>query len=203
MAEVGLLIGFGVLIGALLHSTGAFRDLVGLLVQRVGARRLPYAMAVTARRRHAVDLRRRAGRAGRPGGPRRRPPFIGRIGLPVLASALGFGIFAGYVFVIPGLAAISIAGLIDIRLGTGCSTASSIGLVTALVTTLLMRLLFSAGGFWNAETDEEVDEAMAEQEAADAPTSPARQTRRTRRWTCRGRARGRGERAYAGCRWWC
>ena len=44
-------------------------------------------------------------------------PFIGKIGLPVLASALGCGIFAGYVFVIPGLAAISIAGLLDIRLG--------------------------------------------------------------------------------------
>ncbi len=44
MAEVGLLIGFGVIIGALLHSTGAFRRLVGLLVQGVGAARLPYAM---------------------------------------------------------------------------------------------------------------------------------------------------------------
>ena len=40
--------------------------------------------------------------------------------------------------------------------------------MTAVVSTLLMRLLFSAGGFWNPETDEEVDEAMAEQEAADA-----------------------------------
>ena len=44
MAEVGLLIGFGVIIGALLHSTGAFRRLVGLLVQGVGAAGLPYAM---------------------------------------------------------------------------------------------------------------------------------------------------------------
>src|SRR6478735_12598802 len=42
MAEVGLLIGFGVLIGSLLHSTGAFRRLVALLVQRVGSARLPY-----------------------------------------------------------------------------------------------------------------------------------------------------------------
>ncbi|WP_227487289.1 hypothetical protein [Nocardioides malaquae] len=32
-----------------------------------------------------------------------------------------------------------------------------------------MRILFSAGGFWGPETDEEVDEAaMAAQEAADA-----------------------------------
>ena len=33
MAEVGLLIGFGVLIGALLHSSGAFHRLVDVLVR--------------------------------------------------------------------------------------------------------------------------------------------------------------------------
>ena len=85
----------------------------------------------------------------------------------MLASALGCGIFAGYVFVIPGLAAISIAGLLDIRLGDWLVYGVVIGLLTALVSTLLMRLLFHAGGFWDPETDEEVDEAMAEQEAAD------------------------------------
>lgn len=46
MAEVGLLIGFGVLIGALLHSMGTFNDLVEILARRVG-RRLPYAMTAT------------------------------------------------------------------------------------------------------------------------------------------------------------
>ena len=35
-----------------------------------------------------------------------------------MAGALGAGIFAGYVFVIPGLATISIAGLLDIPLAT-------------------------------------------------------------------------------------
>lgn len=167
MAEVGLLIGFGVLIGALLHSAGAFRRLVGLLVKSVGAARLPYALTsllavvmpsiyVDVQVVLAAPVARSAS------------PFIGRTGLPVLASALGGGIFAGYVFVIPGLAAISIAGLLDIRLGDWLLYGLAIGLVTAVVSTLLMRLLFSAGGFWNPDTDEEVDEAMAEQEAADA-----------------------------------
>lgn len=166
MAEVGLLIGFGVLIGALLHSTGAFRRLVGLLVRSVGPRRLPYALTsmlavimpsiyVDVQVVLAAPVARSAS------------PFIGRTGLPVLASALGCGIFAGYVFVIPGLAAISIAGLLDIRLGDWLVYGVVIGLVTAIVSALLMRLLFHAGGFWNPETDEEVDEAMAEQEAAD------------------------------------
>src|SRR3712207_9419602 len=44
MSEVGLLIGFGVLIGAMLHAMGAFRKMVTMLVDRVGAHRLPYAL---------------------------------------------------------------------------------------------------------------------------------------------------------------
>jgi gluconate:H+ symporter, GntP family len=166
MAEVGLLIGFGVLIGALLHSTGAFRRLVGLLVQRVGPGRLPYAltsMLAVVMPSIYVDVQVVLAAPV----ARSASPFIGKVGLPVLASALGCGIFAGYVFVIPGLAAISIAGLLDIRLGDWLVYGVVIGLATALVSTLLMRLLFHAGGFWDPETDEEVDEAMLEQEAAD------------------------------------
>ena len=166
MAEVGLLIGFGVLIGALLHSTGAFRRLVGLLVKSVGAGRVPYAMTsllavvmpsiyVDVQVVLAAPVARSAA------------PFMGRTGLPVMASALGGGIFAGYVFVIPGLAAISIAGLLDIQLGAWLLYGLVIGLVAAVAATMLMRLLFSVG-FWDPETDEEVDEAMAEQEAAEA-----------------------------------
>ncbi|WP_210651961.1 GntP family permease [Nocardioides sp. SYSU D00065] len=166
MAEVGLLIGFGVLIGSLLHSTGAFRRLVSLLVQRVGPGRLPYAltsMLAVVMPSIYVDVQVVLAAPV----ARSASPFIGKVGLPVLASALGCGIFAGYVFVIPGLAAISIAGLLDIRLGDWLVWGVVIGLVTAVVSTLLMRLLFHAGGFWNPETDEEVDEAMVEQEAAD------------------------------------
>ncbi len=166
MAEVGLLIGFGVLIGSLLHSTGAFRRLVGLLVQGVGPGRLPYAltsMLAVVMPSIYVDVQVVLAAPV----ARSASPYIGKIGLPVLASALGCGIFAGYVFVIPGLAAISIAGLLDIRLGDWLVYGVVIGLATALVSTLLMRLLFHAGGFWDPATDEEVDEAMAEQEAAD------------------------------------
>ncbi|UFN44993.1 GntP family permease [Nocardioides okcheonensis] len=166
MAEVGLLIGFGVLIGSLLHSTGAFRRLVGQLVQRVGPGRLPYAltsMLAVVMPSIYVDVQVVLAAPV----ARSASPYIGRTGLPVLASALGCGIFAGYVFVIPGLAAISIAGLLDIRLGDWLVLGVVIGLVTALVSTLLMRVLFGAGGFWDPATDEEPDEAMLEQEAAD------------------------------------
>jgi H+/gluconate symporter-like permease len=91
-------------------------------------------------------------------------PYIERNGLPMMASALGAGIFAGYVFVIPGLAAISIAGLLGVPLGRWLLFGIVIGPVTAIVTTIIMRLLLR-GRLWKPESDEDVDEAMAEQEA--------------------------------------
>jgi H+/gluconate symporter-like permease len=163
MTEVGLLIGFGVLIGALLHSTGAFHRLVDGLVRAVGATRLPYALSTllsTVLPAIYVDVQVVLAAPV----ARSASAYISRNGLPIMASALGAGIFAGYVFVIPGLAAISIAGLLDVPLGTWLLFGIVIGPLTAILTTLVMRLLLG-GGFWKSESDEEVDEAMAEQEA--------------------------------------
>lgn len=174
MAEVGLLIGFGVLIGALLHASGAFRRLVEVLVNRVGARRLPYALtsllAVVMPSIYVdvqVVLASPVARSA--------APAVGQRGLPLLASALGVGIFAGYVFVIPGLAAISIAGLLDIPLGNWLPYGVVIGLVTAVVTTLLMALVLRTG-YWKPASDEEVDEAMTAQEADRAAAEDAEAT---------------------------
>ena len=80
-----------------------------------------------------------------------------------MSGALGTGIFAGYVFVIPGLAAVSIAGLLDIPLGTWLLYGLVLGPLTAIVTTVLFRLLLR-GRYWNPAKDEDVDEAMIEQE---------------------------------------
>jgi H+/gluconate symporter-like permease len=163
MAEVGLLIGFGVLIGALLHSTGAFHRLVDGLVRAVGASRLPYTLSTllsTVLPSIYVDVQVVLAAPV----ARSASPYIGRNGVPLMASALGAGIFAGYVFVIPGLAAISIAGLLDVPLGTWLLFGIVIGPLTAILTSLVMRLV-TRGSFWKPESDEEVDEAMAEQEA--------------------------------------
>ena len=77
-------------------------------------------------------------------------------GLPWLAGAMAVGIFSGYVFVVPGLAAVAIAGLMDVPLGTYLLYGLPIGLTTALVTTFLFRLLLGRG-FWNDETDYDPD----------------------------------------------
>ncbi|APX32235.1 gluconate transporter [Brachybacterium sp. P6-10-X1] len=162
MAEVGLLIGFGVLIGALLHAMGAFQKMVTLLVEGVGGRRLPYALTaamstvfpaiyVDVQVVLAAPVVRSAG------------PMIGRRGLPLMAGALGTGIFAGYVFVVPGLAAVSIAGLMGIPLGTWILYGIVLGPLTAILTTLVFRQILRSG-FWKPAADESVGDGPTSEE---------------------------------------
>jgi len=176
MAEVGLLIGFGVLIGAFLHAAGVFHRLLDVFVRVIGATRLPYALSLlhsTILPSIYVDVQVVLASPV----ARSAAPYIERNGLPLMASALGAGIFAGYVFVIPGLAAISIAGLLGVPLGTWLLFGIVIGPVTAILTSLILRVLLR-GRLWKPESDEDVDEAMAEQEAHElALAAEARATR--------------------------
>jgi H+/gluconate symporter-like permease len=166
MAEVGLLIGFGVVIGALLHATGAFKRMVSALVSAVGPKRLPYAMAgamSTIFPSIYVDVQVVLASPV----ARSAAPHLGPTGLPLLAGAIGTGIFSGYVFVVPGLAVILIAGQVDVSLGAWLFWGLAIGLATALVTVSIFWTLLRIG-YWKSATDEEVDEAMREIEAHDA-----------------------------------
>ena len=90
-----------------------------------------------------------------------------RYGLPWLAGSMAIGIFAGYVFVVPGLAAVAIAGLMEVPLGMYLLYGLPMGLTTALVTALLLRLLLSRG-FWNEETDLDPDAVVEEGRPHDA-----------------------------------
>ena len=170
MADVGLLIGFGVAIGALLHSLGAFRKLVRLLLRAVGPRRLPYALTaalstifpsiyVDVQVVLAAPLARTSAR------------HVGRNGLALLSGAIGTGIFAGYVFVVPGLAAVSIASLLDVKLGEYLLYGTLFGPVTAILTTAIFALLLRTS-YWNPATDEEPEavedgDAVAEEHQPD------------------------------------
>lgn len=163
MAKVGLLIGFGVLIGSLLHSMGTFKKLVSALIGLVGAKRMPYAMTTamsTIFPSIYVDVQVVLASPV----ARSAAPHIGERGLAHLAGAIGTGIFAGYVFMIPGLAAISICALLDIKLGNWLIYGVILAPVTALVTTFLFGLMLRLG-WWNRDKDEEYDAAVAELEA--------------------------------------
>jgi len=180
MAEVGLLIGFGVLIGALLYAMGALQKLVELLLRAFGPRRLPYALSaalstifpsiyVDVQLVLAAPLARSAA------------PQLGRNGLPMLSGALTAGILVGYVFVVPGLGTVSIAGLLDVPLGTMLIYGLLIGPATAVITTFIFGRLLKMG-FWNPDKDETDLESLQEAEEAvahepEAPTeAPAEAT---------------------------
>ncbi|GAA1737152.1 GntP family permease [Aeromicrobium alkaliterrae] len=161
MAKVGLLIGFGVAIGALLHSMGAFRKLVHALLRVFGPRRLPYALATalsTIFPSIYVDVQVVLAAPI----ARTSAPHVGRRGLALLSGAIGTGIFAGYVFVVPGLAAVSIASLLEIQLGQYLLFGIFLGPLTAVATTLLFALLLRTR-YWNPETDEEPEAREAEE----------------------------------------
>lgn len=163
MAEVGLLIGFGVLLGSLLFAMGALQRLVQLLLRVLGATRLPYALSavmttifpsiyVDVQLVLAAPLARGAA------------PQIGRNGLGMMGGALSAGILVGYVFVVPGLGTVAIAGLLDVPLGTMLIYGLLVGPLTAVLTTLIYGWLLKAG-FWNPDTDEKPSEALLEEEA--------------------------------------
>lgn len=182
MAEVGLLIGFGVLMGSLLFGLGALQNLVALLLRLLGARRLPYAMSaalttlfpsiyVDVQLVLAAPLARSAASQ------------VGRHGLPLLAGSLTAGILVGYVFVVPGLGTVSIAGLLGIPLGTMLIFGLLVGPLTAVLTTLAFSAILRLG-FWNPAKDEHETQALRDAEQsltdkngdddADAKTPPLR-----------------------------
>ncbi|MFD7292343.1 GntP family permease [Streptomyces sp. NPDC059897] len=181
MAEVGLLIGFGVLLGSLLNSMGALQKLVEKLIRVLGPGKLPYALAgalsavfpsiyVDVQLVLAAPLAKSAA------------PRMGRHGLPMMGGALSAGILVGYVFVVPGLGTLAVAGLLHVPLSTMLVYGFALGPLAALLTTFLYGRLLRVG-FWNADTDEIPADAE--------PTEPADSTEPT------GTPASEDERAHA------
>jgi GntP family gluconate:H+ symporter len=161
MAEVGLLIGFGVLMGSLLTAMGALQKLVELLVRILGPRRLPYAFSAALSSIFPaiyVDVQLvLASPLARSAAPR-----IGRNGLALMAGTLTAGILVGYVFVVPGLGTVAIAGLLDVPLGTMLIYGTLIGPPTAVLTTFIYSRVLNYG-LWNEAKDEAHFEDMPEE----------------------------------------
>jgi GntP family gluconate:H+ symporter len=165
MAEVGLLIGFGVLMGSLLTAMGALQKLVELLV-RIFGQRLPYAFSAALSSIFPaiyVDVQLvLASPLARSAAPR-----MGRNGLALMAGTLTAGILVGYVFVVPGLGTVAIAGLLDVPLGTMLIYGTLIGPPTAVLTTFIYSRVLKFG-LWNEAKDEEHFEDMPEDSPAAA-----------------------------------
>jgi len=162
MVEVGLLIGFGVLLGALLYAMGALQKFVALLLRLLGPRRLPYTLAAALTTLFPsiyvdVQLVLASPLA------RSSAPHLGRNGLGMMGGTLSAGILVGYVFVVPGLGTVSIAGLLDIPLGRMLIFGLLVGPLTAVLTVFIWGLLLKR--VWSPEKDETgADELRAAEE---------------------------------------
>lgn len=116
MAEVGLIIGFGVMIGTTLSATGTMQRVVDGLLKLIGPKRAPYALGLSAgivfpSVYFDVALVILAPIAG---------AIAKRTGRSIanLAGALAIGLEVGLLIVVPGVAAVAAAGPLGIPLGT-------------------------------------------------------------------------------------
>ncbi|HET6263141.1 MAG TPA: GntP family permease [Chloroflexia bacterium] len=166
MVEVGLLIGFGVLLGSLLLAMGALQKLVALLLRIFGPQKLPYAFSaalssifpaiyVDVQLVLAAPLARSAA------------PRMSRDGIAMMGGSLAAGILVGYVFVVPGLGTVAIAGLLGVPLSTMLIYGFLIGPPTAVLTTLIYGRLLRYG-LWNEAKDEGHIEQMHEESPPEA-----------------------------------
>lgn len=153
MAEVGLLIAFGVLMGAILQQTGAIQRLVETLLRWFGAKRMPYAMSLTiatALQSIFLDvlLVISAPLA------RNLATRIGKNGTARMAVAMAIGLECGIVLMVPGVGALALAGLLGVPLGKMLLFGLCLVIPTVAISVAIMSFLFNHG-WWDADRDEQ------------------------------------------------
>ena len=166
MADVGLLIAFGVLMGAILQQTGAFQRLVELLLRLFGPKRMPYALSLTiatALQSIFLDvlLVMSAPLA------RNLAKRIGKNGLPRIATAMAISLECGIVMMVPGVASLALAGLLDVPLGKMLLFGFCLIIPTVMISVAIMSFLFNHG-WWDADRDE--SPFLGDEPDGDAPT---------------------------------
>lgn len=169
MADAGLLIAFGVLIGSLLRAVGAIERLVETLLRWFGPQRMPMTMTVacaTVLQPIFVDVliviaaplaRRIAAR-------------IGPTGIPRMAAAIAIGCECGIVMMVPGIGAVAIAGVLGVPLGRMLI----FGLVVLVPTVVIASAVTGAilSRWWDPARDEPLVDEDAEEQPESSDESP-------------------------------
>ncbi|WP_257232377.1 GntP family permease [Streptomyces sp. Rer75] len=153
MADIGLLIAFGVLIGALLRDLGAIERLVDTLLRVAGPKRIPHAMALTiATFLQSIYLDVLLVITG----PLAKgiAAKLGRYGTARMATALAIGLECGIVFTVPGAGALALAALLDVPLGTYLLYGLIVVIPTVTIAIAVMNFALTRG-WWNPALDEE------------------------------------------------
>lgn len=153
MYEVGLLIGWGVLMGSILNETGAIRRLVDALLRIFGPKGVPYALALTI----GVGLQSifldvllvmSAPLA------RRMAPHLGKFGVAKMATAMAISLEVGIVLMVPGVATLALAGLLGVPLGKMMIYGTLVVIPTILISIAIMNF-FIHRGLWKIDTDQQ------------------------------------------------
>lgn len=153
MMEVGLLIAWGVLMGAILNEMGAISKLVDKLLHVFGPKGVPYALGLTIGTMLQsifldVLLVMSAPLA------RRIAPKLGKFGTAKMATAMAISLECGIVLMVPGVATVALAGLLQVPLGEMLIFGLLVIIPTIVVAIMIMNF-FIQRGLWNTETDEE------------------------------------------------
>lgn len=152
MAEVGLLITFGVLLGSMLRALGVFDRIAAWLIRITRDRDLPYAYTLVLMLVFPVlfsdvqmvlsaPLVRNLGKRLGPGG------------LAKMASATMMGSQLGQMFVIPGLSLLAITGQLKLPLTSVLGYGLLVGIPTGVISVFLYAQLIKLR-MWNPSTDE-------------------------------------------------
>jgi len=153
MAEVGLLIAFGVLMGAMLQEMGAIQRLVGTLLRLFGPKRMPFAMSLTiATALQSIFLDVLLVMSAPLG--RDLAKKIGKNGTPRMATAMAIGLECGIVLTVPGVGALALAGLLGVPLGKMLLCGIALVIPTVAIAVAIMLFLFNHG-WWDPERDEQ------------------------------------------------
>lgn len=153
MAEVGLLIAFGVLMGAILQQTGAIQRLVQTLLKLFGPKRMPYAISLTiATLLQSIFLDVLLVISAPLG--RNLAKKIGKNGTARMATAMAIGLECGIVLTVPGVGALALAGLLGVPLGKMLLFGVLLVIPTVAIAVAIMSFLFNHG-WWNPERDEQ------------------------------------------------
>lgn len=175
MMEVGLIIGFGVMIGTSLSVTGTMQRVVDALLKIVGPSRAPYALglasgvlfpsiyfdvALVILAPIAGTIAKRTGRSIAP-----------------LAGALAIGLEVGLLIVVPGVAAVAVAGPLGIPLGELLLWSIPLGIVfivsSVFLHSQLMRKIFDPATDLDPEFDDSIF-GQSPEEIAQAEAAPDR-----------------------------
>lgn len=169
MAEAGLLIAWGVLIGSLLNRMGAVERLVHVLLKTFGPKGVPYALGLsfaTYLQTIFIDVMIVIAAPL----ARRIAPRLGKAGTGIMATMFAISLEVGIALMVPGIGAVMIAASLGIPLGQMMLFGLVVVIPTVIISIFIMTLVLRAG-FWNPELDEQ--EVIDDSNAGDAPRSVA------------------------------